>query len=112
MIPERQLLRALWVAIRHGDHRWQRFCNAVHVLWLNRYGIKAEPWIISERNMRCVNCLIFYAPLSTCGSPLDPATNGMGCFCHTPTKNKLLHTHCWAYDNTNGKEGWPAALNL
>lgn len=106
-----QLVAALLVgcvfAILIWDRPGQRLRGLVNIL---RSKAKAPPALVQERNNRCRVCPIYYKPLGTCGSPLDPSLEALGCWCQTETKNRFLLSDCWLRANTNGEHGWPKDL--
>lgn len=59
----------------------------------------------------CRSCPIFYRPLQTCGTPLRKELRELGCWCHMPTKAKLVDATCWLDDELPGETayGWNKA---
>ena len=75
------------------------------------------PEMTEARLGYCRECPLFYEPLSTCGTPFRKTAPQWGCWCHLPTKARLLE-NCWQYDQSGRTPmyryigwGWPEELN-
>lgn len=102
-IDRRQYFCALVVAAIYGLKRftpWQMVKSAYAVLrsFMARYD-KESADVAAGRLAHCKNCPIFFAPLQTCGSPIDSTEGWYGCFCYMPVKSQEKGATCWADDN-------------
>lgn len=121
--PKAELLAALcaagWFYARQNGliALCQRAGNLWHTLWL---GQEVSDELAEKRMAVCRKCIIFFEPLSTCGTPLHGnrhMANGkqIGCWCHMPTKARHKE-NCWFYDLVKGdlmpyEPSWPKELN-
>jgi hypothetical protein len=69
-----------------------------------------DPELGQRRLSHCEQCLLYYAPLSTCSSPLGDNPE-LGCWCHMPSKVNDPKATCWADENTEADSniGWKSA---
>lgn len=67
--------------------------------------------LFERRMATCRQCSVYYAPLSTCGSPLRKGYRNTGCSCFLPALARLKETHCWIRETTDLTDaGWPDDL--
>jgi hypothetical protein len=53
------------------------------------------PEIYTLRLKTCEACSVFYRPLRTCGTPLNPELRSHGCWCYQPEAAKLADKECY-----------------
>lgn len=113
-----QLSAALLVAglfsLRQPRESWPRIRGAFKT-WLRwRQDEMAAPfWIFYGRQRQCRRCPIFSPVLKTCGSPIFAMkeARGLGCFCHTSTKNHIIGADCFLREaGIDDAGGWPDNL--
>jgi len=102
------LVAGLFSPISSG-RGWRRIGRAF-TLWARGWkpGERATDFLAAKRLSVCRKCPLFYRPLSTCGSPLTNDLRDQGCWCHMPTKSKLVSAECWL-DEMLGEDapyGW------
>jgi len=78
-----------------------------------RWGKERNPapfWVFYMRMRACKKCPFFYPKLATCGSPLAKNLQGVGCWCHLPTKASIIHADCYLRElGIDDENGWPDA---
>lgn len=95
---------ALFVA---GAFSWRQPRIAVVKIWravtfwvrFVRKHEQADFWTTFRRYRACRQCALFYTPLRTCGSPLDSALAGTGCYCQMQVKCGIKDSQCWMLEN-------------
>lgn len=91
---------ALFVA---GVFSWRNPRVAVVKIWraatfwarFVRKHERAEFWQTYRRYRACRACAIYNPGTDTCGSPLNPELEGLGCWCHMSTKAAIKSSQCW-----------------
>jgi len=56
---------------------------------------RAPPEVVQIRLKACEGCVLFYARLRTCGTPLTRALRPYGCYCFMDEKAKLADAECY-----------------
>lgn len=70
--------------------------------WINLNKSPDLRFMQQLRMSKCVKCPVYYAPLKTCGSILQPNPirlpngNRAGCLCFLPVKTAYPEARCWA----------------
>ena len=86
---------------------WVRIGRAAG-LWFGLVGKKdrlVDPATYARRIKACEQCVIFYKPLRTCGTPLKRELRPHGCWCFMDEAAKLHEKEC--YLDTDIQPGYP-----
>jgi hypothetical protein len=116
-IDRHQYLSALCVAAIYSMKRftvWQILKRAkdIALTLIPRKDKQATPEVLKARLEHCRQCPLFFAPLQTCGSPLDGDGN-YGCYCYMPVKAREKDATCWADETTPELEiGWTTKKSI
>lgn len=113
--PRRRLACALILASGFSNvlsrDAWRRAWRALKAM----VGLFGEPtktgyWYI-KRLETCRKCVLFYAPLQTCGSPLNRDWPDGGCWCNQEFAARVPEKTCWLDDELghDSNAGWNAA---
>ena len=85
---------------------WRRIAKAF-LLWFGfcRSGANADAKTVAMRLATCDQCVLFYRPLGTCGTPIKRDLRGHGCWCYLLEKAKLKYAQC--YLDSDIEPGYP-----
>lgn len=79
------------------------FLLRAFVPWPRR---RVDRWLYYRRLRCCFKCPVFYAPLRTCGSPLNPGYESEGCACAMEVKAADPKATCFADEHDILDIGW------
>lgn len=92
---------------------WRRILKAAKVLLLiaRGHGQKVSEMEYHRRLRICADCVVWFSPLKTCGSPLRGEAKELGCWCFMPEKARYADSQCWGDEEIKGFEmGWLSTL--
>ena len=103
------LVVAAYGSLRQPSEALPRLKGALKVWFHWAKEQHATPfWIFYIRMRACRKCPFYYKKLATCGSPFAKDLQGVGCWCHLPTKAKIIHADCYLRElGINESGGWP-----
>lgn len=102
-----RFLAAVLLAVIGGivlwSRPWKRLKGAFYLWWDSWHTIQVDGERYRARLATCKTCPIFFRPLLTCGTPF--LHKQRGCWCHMPTKSRMLSASCWIRDHEPHRVG-------